>query len=128
MKISLLLKSLKWEFHKKSSFSPTVPLFPHFSSKRKPTLWEKIGHGPESGRGFAGMTTPQKEPIWQPLAHSAKKSPHPANPPQCRKLAKGVGPIAWWQRCFEKEGKRVEPLGSGRGDELVEDQNKFFSF
>ncbi len=61
----------------------------------------------------------QKEPIWLPTAHSATKTPNPANPPQCGKPAKGVGQFAWSQRGFMKIlGGRLEP----RGDELVADQ------
>ncbi len=74
-------------------------------------------------RGFAGRT-PQKELIWLPFAHSATKSPNPANPPQCGKPAKGVGPVAWSQRSFKKTlGWGVEPLG----DLLVEDQETVLS-
>jgi hypothetical protein len=49
---------------------------------------------------------------------------NPANPPQCGKPAKGVGPVAWSQRRFLKIlGGGVEPLG----DELVEDQETVLS-
>ncbi len=56
---------------------------PSFSNQKNPTLWEQLGCGPESDQG-----------VWLPLAHSATKSPNPANLPQCGKPAKGVGPFA----------------------------------
>ncbi len=97
MKILPFLKSLKQGFSKKNFFSlRRFHFLPKFLKSEKPhpmgetRPWSRVGPG-----GLLGGPSPKKEPIWLPRAHSAAKYPNPANPPQCRKPAKGMGPVAW---------------------------------
>ncbi len=80
--------------------------------------WSSVGPG-----GLLGGPSPKRAHLATTRA-LCYKSPNPANPPQCGKPAKGVGPVAWSQRDFMKVlGGEVEPLG----DELLEDQETVLS-